>query len=205
MMTYTKRKDILDNNNYIGKYGKITHVCPSCGNIYSTGIKLNVNCEMTAECCELDNYIIHTPSIDRKCPSCNCMTIQVDNAMGPIIQTLFMKGYNVFNNCEGHMYIKCCVPVITRPFIVIEGPIKALIPSVYYNKLDIDQRFNYTKINGKCKDDWGCMCTERFKEYKSEVLELITLLVKSLPDCPFNNKSSNADGCGCGNCDCVDK
>ena len=198
MLKSGRRKDVQDNNNYIDKLGRITYICPNCGNLYAEDIKLSVNCDIYS-CCQdvLKSYKLSTPSIEKTC-TCNTKCIQVDNSMGIIVKALLDKGYKVESCCEGHAYIKEFIPVYDFPQITILGDIKALIPSSYYNKFNIDSSFDKTVIT--CTDNLQCpcICLERFNDYKEEILELLYGMFKSLPMCPitYDTKESSCK-CGC--------
>lgn len=202
MLISGKRKDVQDNNNYIKKYGTITHICPNCGNLYTAVIKLDVNCKVATGCqCELNSYIVETPNIDKIC-NCGKKAIQIDNAMGIIVKTLFDKGYTIESCCEGHAYVKDAVPNYDFPFITIEGNIKSFIPSSYYNKFNINSNFEKTMIT--CMDDNSCPCIslDTFNQYKNDTLEMMYNLVKSLPNCPFTKEEIPlCDSCNT-TCDC---
>lgn len=198
-----RRKDIQDDNNYINKFGKITHVCPECGNLYVSNIKLNVECLINGNKEERKGYEVITPNIEKTC-SCGAKTIQVDNRMGVIIKTLIDKGYKIESCCEGHAYVRNGVPTYDFPFIKIYGNVKALIPIGYYSKLfiyfDIDTTNIYSKnitSNGYCP----CEFLGTFDEYKDNMLSLLLNLVKSLPDFPLTS-DDNYDNMGCGNSGC---
>lgn len=185
MLKSGRRKDVQDNNNYIDKLGRITHVCPNCGNLYAEDLKLSVDCDIYTCCKEvLESYKLTTPSIDKIC-DCSTKCIQVDNRMGVIVKLLFDKGYKVESCCEGHAYIKEFIPVYDFPQITILGDIKAFIPSSYYNKFNIDSSFDKTVIT--CNDHFQCpcVCLERFNDYKEEIIELMYNMFKSIPKCPF--------------------
>ena len=199
-----RRKDIKDNNNYIDKIGRITHFCPECGSLYAQDINLSVECNIYILCeKELESYSLTAPILNKKCSVCNSECIQVDNRMGIIVKDLFDKGYKVHDCCEGHMYMREFIPGYTFPTIIIDGYIKSFIPSSYYNKFDITCKFNETTI--KCFDVCccPCVCMEKYEEYKTEMLELLENLVKSLPDCPFSYDTNTANcSCGCNECAC---
>lgn len=204
MLISGKRKHLQDDNNYINRCGFITHICPNCGNVVTNQINLNVNCAIFNECdCEINSFKIETPSIDKVCTSCKSMCIQIDNAMGDIVKILIDKKYIVENCCEGHAFIKNCTTTFDLPFIVITSNIKALIPSAYYNKFEFNTSFAKTEITCKPIDMDNCPCVslEEFNEYKTEMLELLFNLAKSLPDNPYSsNQNTATDVCGC-SCD----
>lgn len=194
-MSVITRKDVQDDNNYINKYGKITHICTKCGKLYCDEILLNVECTILNDNKEeLDRYRIETPTIDKTC-ECGNKTIQIDNAMGNIVKTLIDKGYELVSCCEGHCYITNSIPRFDFPHLSIKRNIKPLISISYCNKFNIVATQKITTITGS---DLVCPCisVERFNEYKTEILETLENLVKSLPDNPFNNT------CNCNSCCC---
>lgn len=208
MLISGKRKFIQDNNNYIDKYGKITHVCPKCGSVYINDMKLSVDCSMLcASQCARSNYIVETPIIHKIC-NCGTEAIQVDNQMVMIFKTFIDKGYEVDECCEGHCFVddENYVPKYDLPRLGINGYIKALIPSAHYNSFCIVQEFNKTIITPKTIDLDTCPCRslESFNEYKNHILETMQNMVNSLPDCPFSNNRYEAinSTCNCKSCFC---
>ena len=204
MLKSGRRKDVQDNNNYIDKIGRITHICPKCGNLYAEDLKLSVDCNIY-NCCKqvLDSYKLSTPSIEKIFTSCDSKCIQLDNRMGIIVKALFDKGYKVESCCEGHAYIKEFIPVYDFPQITILGNVKALIPSAYYNKFNIDSNFDKTIITCNSDLQCPCVCLDRFNDYKEEMLEILSSMVKSLPVCPFTYDTKESSyKCGCDVCCC---
>ena len=190
MIKYDNRKDIYDNNK-VGKI-KITHVCTKCGNLYSELIKLSVN--HIAFTKDSNPYQVTTPVIDKVC-TCGEKCMQIDNSMGIIYKQFIDKGYKVISCCEGHRYIKDFIPTYTFPEIIISGNIKALIPESYYNKFNIESRFDETVIT--CKID-TCEFACQYREFKLEMLELLDYMVKSIPNCPFKYDDNNDSiSCSC--------
>jgi len=195
------RKNILDNNNYIGKYGNITHVCPHCSNLYEAEIMLKVTCNIESCCCDRNGYSVTTPEINKEC-ACGTKTTQVDNAMGKIVKAFIEKGYVVVSCCEGHAYANDAVLTFDLPQITIQNNIIALIPSRYRNTLDIEYDYTNTIIKAKecCNQNSGCCPCQGLEEYnecKEGILEIIGGLVNSLPNCPFTKTSNKNYGCNC--------
>lgn len=203
--TGKRRKDILDNNNYINQYGKVTHVCPSCGNLYQAQCKLFVDLSMDAKKCEIDGYSVTTPEIKKEC-ICGTQAKQIDNAMGIIIKTLIDKHYNVISCCEGHAYVIDNVPCYDFPIITINGNIKSFISSSYKTSLLIYEDFDKTIItcNGMESLENGCPCksVNEFNIYKEKILGLMESLVNSLPIFTFNTEDDDDSSCICGNGQC---
>lgn len=200
-----RRKDILDDNNYIGKYGKVTHVCPSCGNLYQFDCKLYVDLALDTSLCERNGYGVTTPNITKKC-ACGEKAIQVDNAMGIIVKGLVDKHYTVISCCEGHAYVEDAVPCFDFPIITIDGNIKSFIPTSYKSSLLIYEDFDKTVITCSRADslEEGCPCksVEDFNAYKEKVLELMYSLVTSLPIFSFNTENDDDSTCICGRGQC---
>ena len=181
-MIYTKRSDVQDNNNYVDKYGKITHICPECGNLYSNGIKLTVDCTISCESSyELQSYKIESVVINKTC-SCGSQTIQIDNALGRIVQTLIEKGYKFISGCEGHIYTKDGIPCFAFAELTIEGKIKPYVPKCYNDKFDFEYENGKTKISCGNIERIMCLCSNKFKVYKEYILQHLEGLVNALPD-----------------------
>lgn len=194
-MSVITRKDVQDDNNYINKYGKITHICTECGKLYTREISLNVECMiLTNDQEELNTYRIETPEIHKTC-ECGYTTIQIDNAMGNIVKTLIDKGYELESCCEGHCYITHSIPRFDFPYLAIKRNIKPLIEFAYCNKFIITANQDLTVITCNDSQICPCVCKERFDDYKTEFLETLENLVKALPDNPFNNVCSNTCCC----------
>lgn len=198
-MLIGRRKDVQDNNNYIEKYGKITHICPLCGNIYTANIKLDVSCEMIP-CDDKTGYEIGTPVIFKKC-ACGAVATEIDNAMVSIYKMLIDKGYKVLHCCEGHAYNNYGVMNYTYADLVIDGYIRVYIPESYQKQFDITQEFGKTTICVKQTScECGCICLDIYNEYKTDMLERLYNMVKSLPNNP--DTSSSDDHAGCCGCQC---
>lgn len=199
-----RRKDIKDDNNYIGQYGKITHFCPKCKSIYTEKIRLDVTCEMP--CCASDNYYIGSPSILRTCDNCNINCVPIDNLMQYIIQDLSNKGYEVRKSCEGHAYEKDGIMTYTYPFVELEGDIKYLIPTIYHSKFNIKSVFNITTIQAPelVLNDCLCINLEEFNKYKTEMLASLGNLACALPE--YKKESTTCVKCcnsaSCNTCYC---
>lgn len=203
-----RRKDILDNNNYISKKGLVTFVCPKCGNLYSNSVALDVYLRFMCPC-ETENYSITTPEIKKKC-NCGEYAMQVDNAIGIIVKILIDKGYTVLNCCEGHAYSENGVMYYDFPYFYIDGNIKPYIPALYFDKLIISEDFDKTIItcgnvimnNSMCITRACDFCIEdydKYNIYKGNMINTIESLVKSLP--VINNEKYNID---INNCCCYD-
>lgn len=97
---------IQDDNNYIGKYGKLTTICPVCGNIYTADLKMEMTCKMNPY---QEGYRFkENPEIIKMC-SCSgedVPTIRIDNSLIEIIGILRDKAYTIKYDkcCEGHIY-----------------------------------------------------------------------------------------------------
>ena len=189
MLLSGRRKDLQDNNNYINKYGYITHICPKCKNLYVANINLNVECKMLNEHEDEKMYVIETPDIKRKC-SCGVYTIQIDNAIATIVKSFMDKGYKVLltESCEGHVYIKENLSAqYDFPIIKISGNIKSLIPDEFNKDFSIKQRFEETYIIYRFTK-WDDLSLETFNEFKSNMIKRMKELVKSLPDYSYSYK-----------------
>lgn len=181
------KKYIEDDNNYINKFGKITHICPECGSVYTQGINLSINCNIFTNCnSEIDSYTIGSPSISKTCTKCNSGCIQIDNSMSNIVKTLIDKKYKLAACCEGHIYNRNDIIQYQFPKLFIYGDIKALIPISYHKTFDIDCYRYYGVTTIDCINPYDYIFgTESFNDYKVEMLETLENLVKSLPNCPF--------------------
>lgn len=204
IQTGKTRKLIQDNNNYIQKYGKITHICNCCGNLYSQTVKLNIDCVISAPPCEREGYSVTTPNIEKVC-DCGQKTMQIDNAMGLIAKTLVDKGYILKECCEGHAYIEDGVMACTYPYLKIEGNILKDIPTAYFNSLNIDTEIYDTVISGNCCQSCGgecpCQDLESYNKCKDEMLAQIMNLVKTLPKYQTAcTTDSNPCSCRCNSC-----
>lgn len=180
------REQIQDDNNYIKEYGAITHICPKCGTVYKSSIKLSVSFEMVAhKSNDLSSYSIETPSVEKYCV-CGNKAIHVDNAMGPIVKILIDKKYKVLRSCEGHAYIKDSILSYSFPMLHILGTrIPNLIPNEYFEKLNITNEI-ITEISCVPLENTESVTLDDFNKYKSEMLDLMHRLAHSLPNCPYN-------------------
>lgn len=185
-MIHGRRKDLLDDNNYINKFGKITHVCPNCGAIYASTLKLSVNCTIiNCRATEDKSYRLETPNIKKECNCCHSDTVQVDNSVADIYKILVQKGYKVINICEGHVYTSSDnLNTYALPYIKIEGNIKSAIPETYKSKVYItyDSGYTYIGINKTYED--ACMEFEdvnSFNTFKCETLNNFLDLVRIMP------------------------
>lgn len=196
-MISTKRSNIQDDNNYIEKFGKITHVCPECGNLYSYPLRLRVDCIMDCDSKEeLESYTIETVNINRKC-SCGTKAIQVDNALGKIVQQLVRKGYKFISGCEGHIYIKQGTTGFDFPELTIAGNIISYVPACYNKYFEFEYSNGKTKIScGNIDANLICLCSNKLETYKSHTLIQLENLVGSLPDLKNTNTY-----CECTDCD----
>ena len=140
-----RSKDIVDNNNYIGKIGQITFVCKKCGNLYQVSGELNSHLHLEVCPLDVDGYSITTPIIKKEC-NCGVECVQVDNLMGIIVKRFIDKGYNVLKSCEGHAYNEDGILSYDFPYLCIDGNIKYMIPTEYFNKLLIYEDFDKTII-----------------------------------------------------------
>lgn len=175
MIAYGRRKDITDNNNYIGKYGVITHICPNCNNLYISNIKLNVICTMEGD--DIEGYSVKTPDIEKIC-LCGYKTIQIDNAMGGIVKTFMDKGYHIDNCCEGHAFVRGNTFRYEYPFIKFDRYIESLIPSTFKSRFCISQKIGKTIITCNSNDNL-CLC--EFENYKSIILKELENLSNEIP------------------------
>ena len=202
MLRFGRRKDIQDDNNYIGKFGYITHVCPKCGTLYCSPTKLTVECEIMG--CYREGYSVSTPEINKVC-DCGCNAIQVDYRMGNIVKTLIEKGYRVLNCCEGHAYVKDCVTTYDFPFLEISGDIKLYIHSKYHDIFNIRFDIWNDKTTISCNKVECCngMCLNMFNQCKTDMLNKMADMVNSLtqysPELHVSNKCDHEcdDYCNC--------
>jgi hypothetical protein len=202
MLRFGRRKDIQDNNNYIGKFGDITHVCPKCGSVYCSPIRLNVECDILG--CYRNGYTVTTPEINKVC-DCGSNAIQVDNRMGNIIEPLIKKGYKVLNCCEGHAYNKDCITTYDFPFIEVHGDIRLSIPSKYHNMFDISYDLWNRATTISCKKFECCegMCLNMFNECKTDILNKMRDMTNSICSQPVEDETLLSKcGCECDDCDC---
>lgn len=185
-MIIGRRKDLLDDNNYINRFGKITHVCPNCGTVYSSTLKLSVNCTIiNCRATEDNTYKVETPAIKKICTCCNnTETVQVDNSVADIYKILVEKGYKVLDICEGHVYDTNNLNTYALPYIKVEGNIKKYIPEMYKKILSVEFDFDHTDIyTGKT---YECACMEfedvnAFNSFKCKTLNDFLDLVRALP------------------------
>lgn len=205
-----RRKDIMDNNNYIGKIGVITFVCPKCGNLYQVHGELSAGLHLEACPCGVDGYSITTPIIKKEC-NCGEECIQVDNLMGVIVKRFIDKGYTVLESCEGHAYNENAVVSFDFPYLCIDGNVKSMIPMEYFKKLLIYEDFDKTIItcgNSSVFEDGICPCEtlEQYEAYKMAILAHMESLAKSISKLDLSiDDDSNTCNCNCcnkDNCSC---
>lgn len=169
-MIIGRRQQIKDNNNYIKHRGKITFVCEKCGHIHSYKLQMTEKKDRV--------------KANHTCDICNRPMMQVDNAMSEIVSMLIRKGYKVSRCCEGHWVEG---DHYNMPYIYLYGYITDVRPLIPISFL---KNFNIYLVNGYIsliayRGKEFIKTNKRFEEVKEEVLELLTYLVKSLPDCPF--------------------
>ena len=182
MMLLGKRKDVEENNNYINKYGKITHICPKCKNLYQVDIKFDIECTMlrldsiiTRQ--ERDSYQLELPQIKKRC-NCGEDCIQIDNSISKIVKIFMEKNYKVIHSCEGHMYSKKN-KYYTLPSLKIEGDLYDYITPKYYGLFDIRCEFGVTTITGAVELDKYTKV--EFRNIKSTLIKLLEELAVKVP------------------------
>ena len=211
-MIHGRRKDLLDDNNYINKFGKITHVCPMCGAIYSSTLKLSVNCTIiNCKATEDKSYRLETPAIKKECECCHMDAVQIDNSVADIYKVLVQKGYKIANICEGHVYTSSDnLNTYALPYIKIEGNIKAAIPEAYRSKVGIVYDDGHTFIGTNKTYEDACVEFEDvnlFNTFKCETLNNLLELVRVFP--LYETLLTNDDACTHNHhkfvCDCIDR
>ena len=178
-MIIGKRSRVKDDNNYIKQKGKITFFCENCGRIITKDIHITEKEDKL-------NYRF-------MCNQCFSLMTQIDNLMADIYKILNEKGYKIEICCEGHWTEG---NRYNLPLVYLYGnikDIKPLIPSSFYNKFHIGHvigrditciTYKYLPYITSKKD---------FNSIKEEGLEILTYLVKSLPNCPLTYNQIHLD------------
>lgn len=188
---------IQDNNNIINKFGMVTHFCSKCNNVYSSRMKVHIECEVDPY---KEGYNLSEPVINFECPHCSSKTTMIDNHLQKIVKICNEKGYNLifgFKNleketlfsCEGHNYLINGIPNYIFPTLVFYNLIKKFIPLEYKtigndNYLSIEEEFGYTEISVP-NHFWNTELTEEdFNKVKFKYLKIMEKLVSELPPNP---------------------
>ncbi len=186
-MIYRKMQSlILDDNNCVSNYGKLTTICPVCGNVYTARLKVEMTCHMDPY---QEGYRFkYNPDIVKMC-DCrgkeSTVTERIDNALVHIIKTLYNKNYPIIYDkcCEGHAY-QSGTEVVYKSFPIIT--INAHIWDVRKRAnelgldiaLDTDGHSVIIPVQTSIIEDYS---VEEFDNYKEQMLYNILEFVKCLP------------------------